>query len=106
MEPQKAKKPPILYARFVRSAERPGMVAWLIKEKWVKTDREAVSILLLVVFIALSGTLFFSYYPNPPKFFTKNFEKGYVASDRWCDQNYGGNAYNNPDCFGSYKQPR
>jgi len=69
----KNKKPPFLYAKFVRSSEQPKMVSWLIKEGWVKSDREALWILLLTVFISISGSFMAYCYQNPPRFSSGNF---------------------------------
>jgi hypothetical protein len=81
------------------------MVSWLIKEKWVKSDREALSILLLIVFISLSGTVFFSFYQNPPKF-SRNFNMGLTNKNLRCNQAYAGNgSYYDTDCSYGYNNP-
>lgn len=84
------KKSSFLYARFERSSERPEMVSWLIKGKWVRSEREAVAILLLVVFMCILGTLFFTFYQNPVRFFYRFYgDRGCVVND----QIYNGNGY-------------
>ncbi len=49
----------ILYNRFERSDKKPGMVAWLIRKNFAKSESEANYMLLIITFFCILAALYF-----------------------------------------------
>jgi hypothetical protein len=74
MENNSSNRGPLLYSRLVRSFEQPKMVKWLLEEGWVRSDREAMRVLILIAIICVSVSFIFIYNANPSSGY-KNFSR-------------------------------
>lgn len=66
----------LLYTKLERSSERPRMVAWMMRKGIVRTDSQALGILICVIIFSLSlgiylmiqSDVFSAFQPDPPQY--------------------------------------